>query len=241
MLRISEHYTSFQGEGPNVGTPTQFFRFAGCNLRCPGWPCDSQHAIDPKTYRHEWSMVSAQEAVGMCVRQRQSTGASNVCLTGGEPLLQNTVQLSEMVLELKRRGFTVECFTNGSLDCLDDLADHVDYVMDWKLPGSGEFIDVVTDQQLSNVQTLTLPQFNGRHVIKFTITDRTDFAVAAARYYNYLVDHIAGGPIIRVYCGVVWDKMETSELAALIHKYKIPWHLNVQMHNYIWPPHERAR
>jgi len=63
-MRLSELYTSIQGEGPRVGQPVQFMRFAGCNLRCPSWPCDTQHAIDAARYRHEWETVTPEELAG---------------------------------------------------------------------------------------------------------------------------------------------------------------------------------
>lgn len=36
-LRVSEIFTSIEGEGPYTGHPTLFVRFFGCNLSCPGF------------------------------------------------------------------------------------------------------------------------------------------------------------------------------------------------------------
>jgi len=37
VLSLVEHFYSIQGEGPFSGVPALFFRFAGCNLACPGF------------------------------------------------------------------------------------------------------------------------------------------------------------------------------------------------------------
>src|SRR3954453_605533 len=87
-LRLLEPYPSTQGEGPNVGKLTQFVRFAGCNLKCPGWPCDTPFSIDPAQYRNEMQLVTARTLARSVFAEFTATGAENICLTGGEPTLQ---------------------------------------------------------------------------------------------------------------------------------------------------------
>src|SRR5690348_12888833 len=117
MLRLSETYTSFQGEGPNTGMRTQFVRFAGCNFKCPGWACDTPHAIDPKIFTKEQRPYEPQELADYVLGFR----TQHICLTGGEPFLQNQTELNDFVVALVREGCTVEVFTNGSLKWADDF------------------------------------------------------------------------------------------------------------------------
>src|SRR6266498_4505304 len=129
-MRLVEVYTSIQGEGVNVGKPTQFVRFGGCNLRCEGWACDTPFAIYPKEYRHTWEKLEPQE-----VYDRIASWPKHVCLTGGEPHLQPVSELIALSNFLRYGDYTFEVFTNGTYPLvLNDCS----YVMDWKLLGSGE-------------------------------------------------------------------------------------------------------
>lgn len=76
-LRVSETFTSVQGEGKLTGIPSHFVRISGCNLRC-GW-CDTPYASwDP-----EGDVVPVEDLV----RGAAATGVRHVVLTGGEPML----------------------------------------------------------------------------------------------------------------------------------------------------------
>jgi 7-carboxy-7-deazaguanine synthase len=138
-LRLVEHYASVQGEGPRVGVPTQFVRFAGCNMRCPLWPCDTQHAIQPSIWRTNSRKVLAHELADAVIAMAEATGATNICLTGGEPFMQNNVELRTLVENLFYEGpYTIEAFTNGSFEWPTWALQHVFFILDWKLAGSGE-------------------------------------------------------------------------------------------------------
>ena len=118
MLRTVEIYHSYQGEGPQTGKPTTFVRFAGCNLKCPAWPCDTQHAIDPKLFRDKQTFWKDTPSL---IDEILSFKCENVCLTGGEVFLQPQVELTHLVMHLKGEGAFVECFTHGTLVIKDQL------------------------------------------------------------------------------------------------------------------------
>src|SRR5690348_10212647 len=116
-LRVSEYYLSYQGEGPNTGTPTIFLRFAGCNFQCPGWPCDTQFAIDPKIFTKEQKIYKFHKDLVDDVLELWYPGV-NICFTGGEVMLQPNNELELLAAELVSRtgvGCDLEMFTNGSL------------------------------------------------------------------------------------------------------------------------------
>lgn len=228
-MRISEIYSSIQGEGPGIGWPTQFIRFAGCNLRCPGWPCDTQHAIDPRLYRNEWQLICVNSII-----DRLEKHIRRVTLTGGEPFLQTQIELSELVDELSARDFEIEIFTNGTFPLPTwVLSPNVHIIMDWKLVGSGE--DPYNAQRIKN-----LPMLNNEDAVKFVCRDEADFLQACATWAAYLsVPSYDNDPII--YAGAVWGQLKESVLATWIQHGAVPFRLNVQMHNYIFPAHERRR
>lgn len=232
MLRISEVYLSTQGEGPYVGSPTVFVRFAGCNLRCPGWPCDTPHAIYPGEYRSEWRTVTVDELVGEVHSASQGLPSYRVCLTGGEPFIQNVLQLEEFV-DLLRKMVEVsgiDCFTNGTLAYPNWATEKLHIVMDWKLPGSGE---VVFDKnRIYNAERLY-----PNSAVKFTIASREDFEAAVQIYRKGNLTWPWG---VKVYAGVVWGKVENKQLIDWMYQERLPWLLNVQLHNYIWPREQRG-
>src|SRR3954447_7016111 len=110
VVRISEIYVSVQGEGPRTGQGTCFVRFGGCNLRCPGWPCDTLYAVDI-SHRREWKRHSDSEVLSSILRICEELSVSNVCLTGGEPFIQPHGALGRIVEGLRGRGISVEAFT----------------------------------------------------------------------------------------------------------------------------------
>lgn len=97
-MRINEIFYSLQGEGFWTGTPMVFVRFAGCNLKCPF--CDTRHEA--------YAEMTEEEIVEEVARH----GAGRVCITGGEPCLQVTESLVEM---LHAKGLKVHMETNGTL------------------------------------------------------------------------------------------------------------------------------
>lgn len=138
LLRLNEHYVSVQGEGPNTGVMTQFVRFSGCNMRCPGWPCDTQHAIQPALFKDD-PKLEPLSILAQADFSRASTGASHLCITGGEPFMQDRARLQELALAAISAGYTIDVFTNGSFEFPSWVTfSPVTIIMDWKLKGSGE-------------------------------------------------------------------------------------------------------
>lgn len=232
-MRVSEVYASAQGEGPNVGKTTVFLRFGGCNLRCPGWPCDTQHAIDP-AFRNEWKVMSAMEVVQEADKVAKLAGAEIITFTGGEPFLQNNNDLREVTVALIALGYQIECFSNGTFLYPVWALEHITFIMDWKLPGSGE--NSFNEIRLRNVENFW--KIASTHqAVKFVCRDLNDAAVAHTLWSSQL-----RGSDIEVFYGRVWEsELTDAELVAFVMTNRLPWRLNRQEHNYIWPPNERGR
>jgi 7-carboxy-7-deazaguanine synthase len=233
-IRLSEVYLSVQGEGPRVGSRTVFVRSGGCNLRCPGWPCDTPHAIDPKLYRNEWTPTSPAEVVAQ-VSKIDPSAMANICFTGGEPFLQSSRAMYDTVQLLIEGGWTpCEVFTNGTIYFPDWSIDELYFIMDWKLPGSGE--------KLTELQERTRSDNLGRigavegNAVKFTIADRNDYDCALETWRSALDE----GPTLSFYYGVVWGKLEPATLIEWALADNLPWLYNHQIHNVIWNREERG-
>jgi 7-carboxy-7-deazaguanine synthase len=227
-LRVIEVYGSYQGEGPNTSRPTVFVRFAGCNFKCPLWPCDTQHAIDPKLFKDTQQFVEPDELA----HQVLALGITNICLTGGEVFLQQADALRSFVSYLHHADREVECFTNGSLEWDEETSLMIDnFILDWKLPGSGESDAYVANEDFDG----NFSQLNALDAVKFTIADREDYEVAKDRY-RATIEVISRINRPQVYAGVVWGKLETEELCRWMMEDELDWKLNVQVHKFIWHP-----
>ncbi|MCR4396100.1 MAG: 7-carboxy-7-deazaguanine synthase QueE [Candidatus Saccharicenans sp.] len=102
-LKISEIFFSAAGEGLRQGEPTVFIRLSGCNLRCSF--CDTRYA---------WKggkELRPDEIIGQIALIKKKYRVNWVCLTGGEPLLQD---LRPLVRLLKKAGYRIHLETNGT-------------------------------------------------------------------------------------------------------------------------------
>lgn len=100
--RISEVFTSIQGEGLLIGKPCVFVRFAGCNLRCN--LCDTKYSWAGGLEMH----------VDMLQREIEGHGLKAVTYTGGEPLLQPEI-LEAVAGSLSGKGYFQVVETNASM------------------------------------------------------------------------------------------------------------------------------
>lgn len=222
-MKVLEHYTSVQGEGPHTGVMTQFIRFAGCNMRCPGWPCDTPHAIEPSLYLGKYVNGSAEETF----ENLRSKVGRNICFTGGEPFMQDHKELIKLCTLLGSYNFTVEFFTNGSFVIPEEILvpKYVSIMMDWKLAGSGE-AETHRVERMQNA--LRLFYSDG---IKFVVKSELDLR-EAVEVSTSLRNQ---GCKAEFWVGTAWDQISEAELVSWMVLHGINWRLNVQIHKYIWP------
>lgn len=235
-MRLSEVYTSVQGEGPNTGEPTTFIRFGGCNLRCPGWGigslpdgtpvpgCDTTFAVYP-----QWSSTWSREEVGAVVEQVPRS-PRRLCLTGGEPLIQPRLEMQDLVSQLIARAHTVDLFTNGTRELPPwVMQSAVTVVMDYKMPGSGEYGKTLDEN---------LKRLSAKDAVKFVCKDRQDFETAVKHAWQVQATCTA-----QVWFGVVWASPSVSEgtLAEWVTEEFPTAFLNIQTHKFLWDPDERRR
>lgn len=161
-MKICEMFRSIQGEGKLIGVPTYFIRSIGCNLDC-AW-CDTKYSFDGGTE------MSVDEIVESAKDER------NICLTGGEPMIQK--EFPELLDKLLAAGKHVTIETNGSVS-IKDLPDSENILvsMDIKCPSSK-----MTERMDWNNLALLKP----KDQLKFVLADEGDFefAVEIVKRYN---------------------------------------------------------
>ena len=101
-LRVSEVFTSLQGEGPTAGTSSVFVRLQGCSVGC-AW-CDTKYS---------WP-ASGGRAVALerLLADVAAAAPENVVVTGGEPLEHPGFE--PLVRGLRRLRRRIEVETAGT-------------------------------------------------------------------------------------------------------------------------------
>ncbi len=92
QVRLSEIFTSVEGEGILFGTKTMFVRLAGCPLTCH-W-CDTPYALS-----FDSGELHSADEVKKLISDNLQPNTYKVNFTGGEPLVQHeaVVELAEFV------------------------------------------------------------------------------------------------------------------------------------------------
>jgi 7-carboxy-7-deazaguanine synthase len=203
-MKVSEIFFSLQGEGVLMGTPTTFVRFVGCNLDCT-W-CDTKYAREGGDER----------TIDQIFDQIESFETPFVCLTGGEPLIQD--EIYKLIDTLLENSYHVTIETNGSIP-LDRIPNSEDVLisMDVKCPSSGMSDKIVYD----NLEFLS-----PRDQLKFIIADRVDYLFAL----KVMREHEINAPIIMTPVGGT----DLKELTEWVLRDKIFVRVLPQLHKLIW-------
>lgn len=237
MLKLLELYPSVQGEGPNVGKPTTFVRFAGCNLRCPGWPCDTPYSIFPEQWKSEAKDCTPQDLYLWI----KNMPARHICITGGEPLIQPRADMVMLLANLLDSRYTIDIFTNGTMPIIRPMDEGLTYVLDWKLAGSGEG-QLPFNQ--TNTREANRKALLGTDAIKFTVKDRNDMYEARDLIVKWRDTKTWESNLFRpkFYMGPVWEgEVPPRDIIEFLADNGL-WdvYLNLQIHKYVFDPAARG-
>ena len=215
---VVEKFVSINGEGPCAGELAAFIRFRGCGLCCTY--CDTRWANSDDAPAEQ---MTENELTDWVI----STGVSNVTLTGGEPLMQDSPEV--LIDKLISAGCHVEIETNGSIP-LSGLASREKrpvFTMDYKLPGSGMEKFMVTD----NFKLL-----NKNDTVKFVAGSIEDLDRAAMIIREYkLVGRC------NIYLSPVFGKIAPADMVDYMKIHRMNGvRLQLQLHKFIWDPQKRG-
>lgn len=211
-MEITEIFPSIQGESTLQGLPCVFVRLTGCNLNCRY--CDTRYARSGGCSMEKDDIIQKATAFSIPF----------VCITGGEPLLQQeTPSLAHAMLDL---GFMVSIETNGTIDA-SPLHQNIRRIIDIKCPGSGEAGKTSPDN---------LNRIRPSDEFKFVLADYTDFIYAR----GFVTDHdlLSGAAVL---LSPVFGVLDPALLASWIMDELPGARLNLQLHRYIWPDITRGK
>ena len=202
-MRINEIFYSLQGEGKWTGLPNIFIRTTGCNLRCSF--CDTKYAYDD----------GKEMSLEQILKQIHKYPCRYVCLTGGEPLLQDEIlKLIELLL---KRDYKICLETNGSINIKDLSKKSILISLDIKCPSS---------HMHENNNFLNIPLLRKDDQLKFIIKDKKD--------YNYAKEIIKKyKPRCMVFFQPVWGT-NPNKIANWIISDGLDVKLGLQIHKILW-------
>ncbi|MDP2167427.1 MAG: radical SAM protein [Thermodesulfovibrionales bacterium] len=204
-MKVSEIFTSIQGESSYAGVPCTFIRLSGCNLRC--FYCDTAYAYDSGMELTEDEIINEVSIVGVNL----------VEITGGEPLLQEGV--FHLIERLLNDGHLVLIETNGSMS-IKDIDPRAVIVLDIKTPQSG----MAGEMDLSNLDFL-----KPKDEVKFVIVDRADYEWAREFISKYSLRDKC-----KVLFSPAFEFLGPKTLAEWILEDRLDVRLNLQIHKYIF-------
>ena len=217
-MLITEIFASIQGEGQRAGLPTTFVRLARCPYRCT-W-CDSAYTFTGGTPMESDEVIERVQALG-----RQP----NVCITGGEPLVQQRAvrDLIDRLLRDLPWLDSVEIETSGGLPIWPAQDQSLYWDLDVKCPGSGMEHHFVPEN---------LRHLRAGDEIKFVLTDRADFEFASRFVRERLQASPAG-----IYFQPAWGLLDPAQLVAWLNtEPPAGVRLSMQLHKFIWEPDRRG-
>jgi organic radical activating enzyme len=177
--------------------------------------------------------MSPEKVLQTITEAAAASESYGVCLTGGEPFLQPSGEMDELInlilFEAPHLVRNIEAFSNGTRPYSSLVTDNVVITMDWKLKGSGELSQ--NWQRDKNFQNL-----DWGSSVKFTIKDHDDY-VQAKQIYNQLK---AINQKVNWYYGVVWEELDNDELIGWVLEDGLPWRFTMQVHNYVWNREKRG-
>ena len=203
-MKINEIFYSIQGEGKWTGLPNIFIRTTGCNLRCSF--CDTKYAYD------EGKEIEIDEIL----KQISKYPCRYVCITGGEPLLQE--DLPNLINDLLGNDYEISLETNGSQN-IKNLLNFKSLLisLDIKCPSSNM-------QEKNDFENIKLLRKEDQ--LKLIIKNKEDY-----NYAKKIVEEYK--PICTVFFQPVW-KTNLYELANWIKNDGLNVKLGLQLHKIIW-------
>ncbi|HEU4467689.1 MAG TPA: 7-carboxy-7-deazaguanine synthase QueE [Nitrososphaeraceae archaeon] len=179
--RVSEIFTSIEGEGIFVGKKTLFIRFSGCHLKCR-W-CDTKYAL-PLDSGTEYQIDEIEDLI---IRELQPF-TYKVNFTGGEPLLQTdaVIKLADFIKKQTNLKTYIEssCFDS---ELFSKVLPYIDICkIEFKTDDSKVVENEVYDSLIINeIKCLELAvESNKTTYIKIVVTNSTNLESFKNLVYN---------------------------------------------------------
>ena len=218
--QVVEKFVRINGEGQKSGKLAVFIRLAKCNLNCSY--CDTKWANEENVLHTE----TTKEEIYKYIKE---TNVKNITLTGGEPLLENSVK--DLIKHITDdSSLFLEIETNGSIliePFMIDGAYNLSFTVDYKSPSSL----MENEMNLENFKFLKM-----RDTVKFVVGNMTDLIKA-----HKIIDEHNLVKQCKTIISPVFSDIDLNEIVEymkdnLLNDVK----LQVQLHKIIWDPNKKG-
>ena len=203
-MQINEIFYSIQGEGKWSGYPNIFVRTGGCNLKCSY--CDTKYA------QNNYKNLEIPNILNIV----KGFKCNRVCITGGEPLIQQDIVI--LVDNLIKNQYKITIETNGSIDIKPFIKTKSLMIsLDIKCPSS----NMSNEMNFSNLLKL-----KEKDQLKFIINNKEDFEYAKNIIKKYKIN-----------CPIFFQpvsNMMPEKIASWILEDDLNVRLGLQIHKIIW-------
>ena len=196
-LPLMEHFYTLQGEGFHTGRAAYFLRLGGCDVGCV-W-CDVKESWDANSH--------PKVDINTMLQYIQEAKAEMVVITGGEPLLHNLNELTEL---LQSNHIETNIETSGSSPLSGSL--------DWICLSPKKFKEPL------------LEVIEKANELKIVVFNKSDFEWAEK--YAALVN-----PNCKLYLQPEWDKSSQMLPQIIEYVKQNPkWKISLQTHKFLQIP-----
>jgi 7-carboxy-7-deazaguanine synthase len=234
-IPVVEIFQSISGEGISAGNMVSFVRVAGCDLRCV-W-CDTKYSFNENSENIRMLLPSDIS------KELSDAGYIEIICTGGEPLEENKSK-RYLPAYLAAKKFIVRIETSGgsrlysSVELKDFNIDRaqIAYCMDIKCPGSK-----MQDKNLYD----NIPELLAKDELKFVVADISDLNFSLDIIDKYK-SHLSEARIALNF-SPVFGSIKPVEIVEFLKEHskyfienKLWARLSLQLHKFVWPPHQRG-
>ena len=211
-MKILSIFNSIDGEVNKYyqGCFSTFIRFSGCNLFCDycdtkrSWGSDAGIEMTPKQIFDEVEKI----------------GCKKVTITGGEPLLQDRVELLSLLHLLDISSYEISIETNGTIPITGWGWPVGSWIVDYKSSSVGHPFERKCDYK------------------KLSQNDWVKFVIGSREEYEEILPMLKESEKWEANIAVssMYKILDPAELVEWLQKDKLFYCVvNLQLHKYIWP------
>ena len=194
VIPVMEHFYTLQGEGFHQGRAAYFIRLGGCDVGCV-W-CDVKESWDVNAH----PLVKTRQLLSSV----SQTPAEMIVVTGGEPLMHDLTNLTEM---FHTEGYELNIETSGA----------------YPLSGTWDWICISPKKFKAPLAEV----LNSANELKIIVYNKSDF-LWAEEHAALVSKHC------KLFLQPEWGQAEKMTPMILEYIMKHPkWELSLQIHKYL--------